>query len=308
MKSRTNLHAIARGRFRIGLAAVPGALVALLAGIPALLAQPAVLILKSGTVHKGELVRVTDGFTELRIASGGVSSISFNHENVERVDFPATPAWKHAIALYDQGDHGKAAVALEEIARDRSPRTYHPAPGNFSTLADRRLIDCYRRTLDPKKLASVARRIEWDRLPPEERGVRPLSELWALAGEAKWSEAEREATQFREKLPPGDDLAGEVSYLEGLALEGQGRIPEALLAYGRAIGLYPGAARHLAGDAVRRSVQLLDGIGTRQRERDALLVVYAKCFGDGTLWEGALPDWQMALETALRERSGGNAP
>jgi len=152
-------------------------------------AVPVVVFLESGSSPKGELVRVTNRFTELRTASGGRGTIRFDHEEVDRVDFPPMVEWERAMSEFVQRNYEEAAEQLEAIARAKTPANYYPAPENFSTLAERRLLDCYRRLLDPERLAPVARRIDWSLLGSEEREVRPVAEVWATVGEGKWSAA-----------------------------------------------------------------------------------------------------------------------
>lgn len=251
-------------------------------------AEPTVVYLKNGQTRQGALVAVQSDRLDLRAEGLSVGSTSIRYDDIIYVDFSPTSKWTEAMTLFTARDFAPAAAKFEELSKSKDASLFYPAPGNLATLADRRLLDCYRFLMQPEKTPDVVKRIEWDLLPPRERQVQALSKVWEAVGSEQWDIA----VSLTAELTPGDPQAGEIGYLHGLAHESAGRKEEALVAYGIVVGLFPGQNRAFAEDALRRMSALLTEMPDRSSELKAVVQIYAKSFGNGKLWDGAPAEFQ----------------
>jgi len=257
---------------------------------------PAVVHLKNGQTREGNVVSVTSDRVELRLPNMNTGSVGIPYREMLYVDFPDTTPWNEAMSLFYARDYTEAARKFAEIAGKRNAANFYPAPGNFATLAERYQLECYRRANLPSEMPSVVRRIEWDKLPPAERDVQPVVEVWSALGGKQWDQVLSLAEEAGKKLSPGAPLAAELAYLRGIALESSNKPAEALIAYGEVIGVFPGQNRRQASDAIQRSALLLQGNTFREAELKALVQIYAKSFGNGKLWKGAPTELQVLVD------------
>ena len=265
--------------------------------------EPAVVYLKNGQTNQGEVLSVRPDRIELKLPNLEAGALGIFYREMLYTDFPDPPAWRQAMQAFFSNDYEEAATKLESIAASRTSANFYPAPGNFSTLADRRLLDCYRRSLKPEKIPAVYRRLEWDKLPPDERKAEVVSELWAVVGEAQWDQAIQIANRLEKNLEAGDWNIIEISYLRGLAYENKMMDADAIISYGGVIGPYHGLNRRISSDAIKRSAGLLAKDPERTRELKALVHIYAKSFGNGKLWDGATSEMTKMLSEPIKTGS-----
>ncbi|MFT5465277.1 MAG: hypothetical protein ACI8UO_000365 [Verrucomicrobiales bacterium] len=267
--------------------------------------EPSTIYLKTGEKLEGEITEVSQAALQWRIpeAAAGTRSISFS--DVIWVAFPPTEQWRAALTAFYTNNYEEAIPKLKAIASTKSSSTFYPAPGNFSTLADRRLLDCYRQLIQPSEIPVIQDRIEWEKLPPEERGVKIILDLWSAVGKENWDGALTIAAKLDEELEPGHGARAEVAYLRGRALESKGEGAEALLAYGGIIGPFPGASRRLTSDALKRTAALLEKDAERAGELKAIVHIYAKSFGNGTLWAEATASMRKLLGEPIESAAAG---
>ncbi len=251
---------------------------------------------QSGPPRTGSVSGVTATEIQIRPEDGSTGALGFPYRTIRYIEFPLPSGWNEALNLFASGDYAGAATRLERFASNRSAAMFYPAPGNFATLADRRLVDCYQRLLRLPDLGIVAERINWNLLPEEERGPRELLPVWSAAAKGNWKVVLDLAGTLAPDLPPGDARTGELAYLEGLAHEALKSPGAALLAWGTTTGYFPGAHRHLAQDALKRSALLLADDPQRESELRAALLIYRQAYGNGRLWDGAPADFGKFLD------------
>ncbi len=256
--------------------------------------------LKSGRNFQGVVSSVSREKIEFKLKEAAAGSVAFSHNEISYVEFSPTTEWAEAMNAFRQRNYEQAALKLEAIASKRNSSTFYPAVGNFASLADRRLLDCYRRLMKPDGIPKVVNRIEWAKLPPSERAARKVASVWSAIGAKDWDGAIQAADGALNDNPPGSGVANEVSYLRGLALDEKGEGEKAVLAFGAVIGPYPGTNRRTAADAIRRSAAILAKNPDRAGELKALVHIYARSFGNGKLWPGATPEMQKLLAAELR--------
>tara|TARA_R110002096_G_scaffold316010_8_gene510342 strand:+ start:1407 stop:2267 length:861 start_codon:yes stop_codon:yes gene_type:complete len=261
---------------------------------------PATAYLKNGRNFQGIVVSVNRIKIDFKLEQAAAGLVSFNHDEIRYVEFSPNTEWAEAMQAFTQRDYEQAALKLESIAKKRNSSTFYPAIGNFSTLADRRLLDCYRRMMKPEGIPPVVNRIEWDKLPPADRDAFKVASVWSAVGLKDWPGAVKAADEALRDVPPGSGDANEASYLKGLALDENGDDDKAVIAFGSVIGPYPGANRRTASDAIRRSATILAKNEDRKGELKALVHIYAKSFGNGKLWPEATPEMKKLLAEELK--------
>ena len=259
----------------------------------------AVIHMKNGQRLQGQVAGVSTDALQWKVPEAAAGSRSIPYNQISWVEFTPTQEWGEALVLFYNNNYQEAIPKLQAISNSRGASTYYPAPGNFATLADRRLLDCYRRTMTAAEIPNVEKRIEWDKLPPSERDVQVVMELWSAVGIQEWDRALQIAEQLDKELPPTHAARAEVAYLRGRALESKGENLAAVSAYGAIIGPFPGSQRRLASDALKRSAALLEGNEDRVDELKALVHIYAKSFGNGKLWAEATADMKALLSEPI---------
>ncbi len=261
---------------------------------------PATVYLKNGREFQGIVASVSRDQIQLKLEQDSAGLVGFQHREISHVDFSPNLEWSDAMQAFGQRDYQEAALKFEAIAKKRNASTFYPAIGNFSTLADRRLLDCYRRLMEPEKIPPVVERMEWGKLPPFERSASDVANVWAAVGSKDWESAITAADDALQKTRPGSADANEISYLRGLAYDEKGEDEAAVLAFGSVIGPYPGTNRRTASDAIRRSAAILAKNPERKSELQALVHIYARSFGNGKLWPEATPEMKQLLAEAIK--------
>lgn len=215
------------------------------------------------------------------------------HSKIARIDFPEPDLWKQGNRFYYAGDYTKAIAAFSSLARNPGGNFY-PAPGNYTSRAQLRLIECYRETGNAKGIAGVAATLKADSLPKTLRGQMEVITCWAELSQGNWDAAitKADALQANPILPAREDLG----YIKAVALENAGRIREAITAYGTAYTVDFGGSREMARSAVKSAILLLLKLNDEGREGElrGLVQTYAKVYNQGELWEGA-PDRAVEL-------------
>ena len=208
------------------------------------------------------------------------------HSEIARIDFPEPDLWKQANTFFYAGDYTKAIAAYSSLASN--PRgNFYPAPGNYTSRARLRLIDCYRETGNAKGIAEVAATLEAESLPQALHGQMEVITCWAELSKGNWDAAitKTDALAANPILPAREDLG----FIKAVALENTGRTLEAITAYGTAYTVDFGASRELAKSAVKSAILLLVAANDEGREGElhALVHTYAKVYNQGNLWEGS---------------------
>jgi|GEM_PF-1752451 len=246
-------------------------------------AEPVTIFLKNSVTMEVDMVRFRQGQIDWRVDANAAEIRSVPLSRVAWVDFQRSSDWERAESAYRSGNFAEAVRLFQAIAANRQAH-HHPVPGNLSTLARLRLLDCHRRLLDAEGVATQWKTLESERdlLPPDDRQLPSLAAAWtALAA----GDGEKALELARE---PSDSPL-EADYLQGRALQELGRKDEALQSYTRAYTFGFGTLPSLPRDALRRSILLIDAMGNDQRlpEIHAQLSIYRDLYGDGALWDGA---------------------
>jgi len=246
-------------------------------------AEPVTIHLENGARMDVQLVRIDGERIHWRVDDPDVQVEPVPLERIAWVDFPPPKAWETARDAFAEGRYEDALQLFRNIADDRGD-LHHPVPGNFASLAQRRILDCQRRLLLAPEVARQVELLEKqaDALPPQQRALTPVERCWAALGREEWEKARRLAESAEE---PEHELA----YLKGRASQGLGRDEEALEAYTAVYTFGLGSQPRIAADALRRSAEILaalDGEG-RRAELRAQLKIYRELYGAGSLWDGA---------------------
>lgn len=283
-------------------ALAPILLLPALLAIPGLVrAQDATIHFKSGRTLAADIVSVDKENVHWRLDAVSKDVQETPHAQIEYVDFPPIAGWEDAETAFDEGRLEDAAELYEKFAAIQFSGNYYPAPGNFSTLARRRLFDIYSRLVNPEALARYYDRIRIDLLPAAERDLSPVLACWNAAGKKKWEQLIEIAGKI-ENLDPVSREAAELGYLKGLAYTELGDFNRALTEFGRAYTLNLGTDSELAKTALRHSADLIESLGVKERnaETQALIHVYAEVYGNNALWEDASSKFQALQKLELR--------
>ena len=228
-----------------------------------------------------ELVAVDRGQVQWKMSAAATQVQIFLRSQIEFVDFPPTNEWEaaeEAIGLYQD-------VIAEPVSQ------FYPMPGNFSSLAQVRLLDCFRLQMNTEAIglqAQVVRDGITD-LPPSYREVKPEVVAWVAMSKQQW-QAAVDALEVVEVQTP------ETCLIRGMALEELGQTEEAIRQYSGCYVLNFGGPIEMTKESLRRSASLLASLKSehRQPELQAQVKIYRDLFGKGSLWEGA-PDWLIKL-------------
>ncbi|MEM7011482.1 MAG: hypothetical protein AAF585_08360 [Verrucomicrobiota bacterium] len=243
------------------------------------------LFLTDGRSFEGRLTGVRDDrlmWQEI----GAPGSISIMLDEVDHVSFPPPPVWNQIMELFDKGEYERALAGLEPISNTRTDATFYPAPGNFATLAERRLLDCYRKLRRWGDLRYVQRKIEWNKLPVEERELASVFAVWAEIGDEEWDEALKFADIAMTEAPASGP---ELGFARALAYKGLGNEKDAIIALAETFGPYSGSDRELAKEAMIECANLVGNDPDRQPELKALVHTYSAIYGNGKIWDGSTP-------------------
>lgn len=259
-------------------------LVALLPwAIPEAKADLATIFLRNGEAQTVELVAADRGQIQWKTSVNAPDIRVTLRSQVNYVLFPTTEAWRSAEEAFESGNLRQAVQGYQRVINDKQSH-YYPFPGNFVSLAQERLLRCFRLQMDPAAIAKQAEvvRGEFSNLPPEFRTVDPAVAAWTALSKGKWEEV---LTTLEDVKAPGP----EVFFLRGRALEELGRHPEAVQEYAGVYVLNFGGSVALTQAALKRSSALMASLNDkdRQAELKAQLKIYRDLFGKGKLWEGA---------------------
>ncbi len=227
------------------------------------------------------------------------------HSEIARIDFPEPDLWKQGNRFFYAGDYPKAIAAFSSLAKN-PVGNFYPAPGNYTSRAQLRLIDCFRETGNAKGIAEVAAALKAESLPPTLRGQMDVIACWAELSQGNWEAAitQVDALEANPILPARSDLG----YIKAVALENTGRSREAITAYGAAYTVDFGGSRELAKRSIQSAIQLLLAANDEGRAGELLSLVhtYAKVYNEGELWEGA-PAKAVELLNKELEGTGNEA-
>ncbi|MDF1861456.1 MAG: hypothetical protein P1U87_14665 [Verrucomicrobiales bacterium] len=246
-------------------------------------ADLATIYLKNGQARTVELEAADRGQVQWRASASSGEVQSTLRSQIEYVNFPTTEIWRDAEDAFESGDLGEAITKYQLVIADKTSH-YYPIPGNFVSLAQERLLRCYRIRMNAAAVAKQAQvvREEFLNLPPEFRKFDPAVTGWVALAKKDWAGVMEALKQVEQPGP-------EVFYLRGRALEETGKTQEAIQEYAGAYVLNFGGSVALTQAALQRSASLLAAIGDRDRnaELKAQVKLYRDLFGDGELWKGA---------------------
>lgn len=228
-------------------------------------------------------------------------SITIPLARVDYISFPDPEQWTPLMEAFQNGNYEQAIAGFAAISSKRTPATHYPAPGNFATLSERRLLDCLRALRRWADLRAVQSNIEWEKLPVSERSEKPLFDLWADVGAESWQKVIDTADTVFEQVPSGGP---EIGYARALAFKGLGREEDAIVALAETFGPYSGSNRELAKHALIEAANLMANDPLRQPELKALVHTYAAIYGDGVIWDDST-ELQQQLLTLNLDLIGG---
>jgi tetratricopeptide (TPR) repeat protein len=261
-------------------------------GPPAAKAQDVVSIqLKDGRFLEAIISSIEADEVEWRSPSGAPTQ-PIPYERIDMIHFSATPEWSQAMELFENGEIEKAVEIFKPISVDVTKRTYYPAPGNFATLAQRRLLDCYRALSLPTDIAYIQESMQWDKLPKHERNLASIIDLWAAVGNGKWEEGIEAAETARKAYRTTDPEVNEIGFLLGRIYKKLKDPEKALIYFGEGYGLVTSNPRLAATSMIEAAgilTKIVPDFPERESELKATLHLYAEMIGKGELWEGAEP-------------------
>ncbi|MDF1739089.1 MAG: hypothetical protein P1U86_08015 [Verrucomicrobiales bacterium] len=283
----------------------------------------AICILSLATARAQQTVDATvhrnDGLIEsVRIHSANSNGIMWSdkdtpnpqlmrHNEIATVDFPEPDLWEEGNDYFYKGEFTKAIAAFSRLAGN--PRgNFHPTPGNYTSLARLRLIECFRETGNAGAIVKTAASLNGQALPKKERGRIAVISAWADLGNENWEQALTKAESI-----PANPIApdrNDLGFIKAMALEKTGKPEEAIIAYGTAYTVDFGASRELAKRAVKNAILLLIDLEGKEREGElhALVHTYAKVYNQGNLWEDAPAIAVELLEKSLNLPEKEEAP
>lgn len=257
------------------------------------------IVLKNGQALEGEVKEVTE--TGVKWVLPGLPQPQiYRYDQIDSIEFAPTEEWHEAMTLFRQGNYPEAAKKFKAISLKRDSSTHYPAPGNFASLADRRLLDCYRRMRTASDIAYIAKRIEWDKLPSRERLVEGIIDCWAAVGNENWAEAEQAIESAKERRLAISPASAELAYVAGLIASGKNQPNEAVLHFSRAYGPDAAADASMAADALKQCIEIVRTDSERASELRAMVRLYIELHGNGSLWDEA----DDFLRTVAREVAG----
>lgn len=246
-------------------------------------ADLATIYLKNGQARTVELEAADRGQVQWRASASSGEVQSTLRSQIEYVNFPTTEIWRAAEDAFESGDLGEAITKYQLVIADKASH-YYPIPGNYVSLAQERLLRCYRIRMNAAAVAKQAQSVreEFLNLPPEFRKFDPAVTGWVALAKKDWAGVMEALKQVEQPGP-------EVFYLRGRALEETGKMQEAIQEYAGAYVLNFGGSVALTQAALQRSANLLASLGDRDRSEElkAQVKLYRDLFGDGKLWKGA---------------------
>ena len=260
----------------------------LVGGLGSMAAQDGgtMIFFKDGRALTGTVTSI--GQTQLQWRLPGLPQAqTLNYDQIDFIEFPQSSQWVEVMELFQNGQFDQAAEIFKAFSLQKNQQTFYPAPGNFATLAERRLLDCYRRLRLPEEIALVSRKIEWDKLPESERAVASIIDCWSAVGNGDWQGARDAFTKARAELDDTDPAAAELGFLNGLISKGLEDPDDSAVQFGRSFAPDAAADPSMAADALRQAIEQIIPNTERRAELRALVHLYAELHGNGKLWDGA---------------------
>ncbi|MCB1093243.1 MAG: hypothetical protein KDL87_17010, partial [Verrucomicrobiae bacterium] len=224
------------------------------------LAQQHVSIrMTNGTTLDAEVVKVGERSLSFR-AGDSALAVDLPYDQIATVVWPEPSEWIQARQFFDTGRFQEAAGVYEKLAASKvDPRLGYPSPGNYATLAQRRLVECHRRRGDAAAVAKSLPAIETDRLPAGERELPAALHAWAALGQNEWNHVIEIAEKaVADGLSAASDEGIELAYLSGVAYRNAGRPEDALIAFGQAYSLSAGTDPRLSRAAMEEALRTLE--------------------------------------------------
>lgn len=265
----------------------------LLAGLGCLLALPSFAVqvkitLSNGKVQYAELSATAKTGVMWTGVDSEIPPRLMPYKQISHIEFPTPNYWLQANQEFVRGDYQKAIVRFLNIANNKEAN-FHPAPGNYSSLAMIRVIDCCREIGAAEKIVPIAEKLDPASLPPEQRKKLPLINSWVALGKKDWEAALTNASAI--PVNPLQIGSTDRGYIRGMALEKLGRIEPAIMAYAEAYTMEFGSRGVLPKLALENATRLLESLDNENRREElrALVHTYAHVHEKGVLWEGAGP-------------------
>ena len=278
-----------------------GIFILLSSGMPGVIhADLATIYLKDGQARTVELVSAERGQVRWRSSAAATEEQATLRSQIDFVAFPTTGAWREAEDAFESGRIPQAVTKYRLVIADQLAHFY-PVPGNFVSLAQERLLRCFRRQMDVAAIAKQAELVrgEFLNLPPELRVVPPEVEAWKAL-------AKGESEKVLAALAEVENPTPETFYLRGRGHEASGKTEDAIQAYAGTYVLNFGGPLNYTRDALQRSASLLNQLADsdRKAELQAQVKIYRDLFGAGKLW-GDAPETLVALADGKIESIGG---
>ena len=275
----------------------------LLSGMPGVIhADLATIYLKDGQARTVELVSAERGQVRWRSSAAATEEQATLRSQIDFVAFPTTGAWREAEDAFESGRIPQAVTKYRLVIADQLAHFY-PVPGNFVSLAQERLLRCFRRQMDVAAIAKQAELVrgEFLNLPPELRVVPPEVEAWKALAKGLSEKVLAALAEVENPTP-------ETFYLRGRAFEASGKTEEAIQAYAGTYVLNFGGPLNYTREALQRSASLLNKLADsdRKAELQAQVKIYRDLFGVGKLW-GDAPETLVLLADGKIESIGGAA-
>ena len=225
--------------------------------------------------------------TGITWAHSGVSNPRhMPHQQIARIEFPEPGNWQIAESLYHKGEWEKAIAEFTTISNDGAANFY-PAPGNYTSLARMRIIDCYREMGKYPEITKVVSTFRPESLPVFRRHGYRIAECWAELGKGNWDATLEKVNAVG--LKGTDPGSGELGFIRGVIWERKANPKEAILAYASAYSLDFGSQPGTAKRALEASMRILESLGdeNRRHELQAMVHTYARTFNKGKLHAAA---------------------
>lgn len=246
-----------------------------------------------------------------------------SYEQIDNIEWPEPDDWTRATQWFELGRYAEALPIFESLAGSKQMKGgFYPAPGNFVTRAQGRLLDCYRRLGDAKGVADHLDAFEPQKMPAGQRELPLALQVWAAAGREDWLDVIDLVAKFSDARSSTSEEGIEIAYLTGLAMEKEGKIRQAILAYAQAYSLNAATDSRLSRLSLKQSINLVAAdVERRTALRDermeepidlselkAQVHLYASIFGDGKLWDdaGKTASDALAEKLTLGEAALGN--
>lgn len=164
-----------------------------------------------------------------------------NPNSLNRIDVPirsvsvmffTPPEFADALEFFENRDYEKAQPAFTK-ARDKY-KFVEDVPGNFSTLAGFYEIECARKLGNYEELEALMSKFKPAPLLLETQKTQiEVYPLYNAVRSEDWARLNILCEEWADRKVPGS-IRAQLEYCHGLALEGLGRLEDALIAYNKA--------------------------------------------------------------------------